>query len=23
MDKKGNFFGQVWINDNLLSANLL
>jgi len=23
MDKKGNFFGKVWINDNLLSANLL
>jgi len=23
MDKKGNFFGQVWINENLLALNLL
>ena len=23
MDKKGNFFGQVWINDNLLATNIV
>ncbi len=23
MDKKGNFFGQIWINDNLLAINVV
>lgn len=23
MDKKGNFFGQIWVNENLLAINLL